>query len=75
MPIYEYKCNSCGHTFEHLLRRRAEPAPDCPKCGAAGPRKLFSSFSAMVKAASPCPTDRCPSAKSCPSGTCPLAKA
>ena len=38
MPIYEYKCESCGATFEHLHRRLSEPAPDCPECGAPEPR-------------------------------------
>jgi len=44
MPIYEYRCSSCGNIFE--LRRSfsqaAEPAK-CPKCGGKG-EKLLSVF-------------------------------
>jgi len=76
MPIYEYECEQCGACFEHLARRLSEPAPPCPTCGAADPRKLLSSFSAMTVASSSeraCPVGNCPSAKTCPSGTCPMA--
>lgn len=46
MPIYEYKCEKCGHKFE-LLRSVNSDDSDlkCPKCGALKPSKLFSAFS------------------------------
>jgi putative FmdB family regulatory protein len=31
MPLYEYRCPSCGHECERLQRLDA-PAPPCPKC-------------------------------------------
>lgn len=34
MPIYDYTCESCETSFEHLARRIDEAAPPCPKCGA-----------------------------------------
>jgi putative FmdB family regulatory protein len=35
MPIYEYRCPSCGHEFEELLLSRAEEQDvACPQCGA-----------------------------------------
>jgi|PlaIllAssembly_1097288.scaffolds.fasta_scaffold394286_1 putative FmdB family regulatory protein len=34
MPIYEYHCQSCGHTFE-VLRKFSDPAiHECPRCSA-----------------------------------------
>ena len=32
MPMFDYKCPSCGHTHE-ALRKHSDPAPACPKCG------------------------------------------
>ncbi len=41
MPLYEYRCRSCGATFEILQRPGEEPPSKCPACG--GPvEKLIS---------------------------------
>jgi len=32
MPIYGYRCSSCGHTFEISQRMSDEPLKVCPKC-------------------------------------------
>jgi putative FmdB family regulatory protein len=43
MPIYEYECNSCGHSFERIMKvGEAEPA--CPTCGAPEARKRVVPF-------------------------------
>lgn len=42
MPIYEYKCRSCGNKFEKLVRGREKVV--CPQCGKAGLDRLFSVF-------------------------------
>ena len=40
MPIYEYRCETCGHTFEVLQRFSDEPVTVCESCG--GPvNKVF----------------------------------
>ena len=39
MPIYDYKCRSCGHEFEQIVK--LGQTPDCPACGAADPERLF----------------------------------
>lgn len=73
MPIYEYQCNACDNTFEHLARSSQSSAPACPRCGARNPKKQFSTFSAAVTAASPdrCSLGACPSGACCASGACP----
>jgi putative FmdB family regulatory protein len=42
MPIYEYVCFACAHTFEKLVRRDTTPLPSCPSCGAADVERRFS---------------------------------
>ncbi len=43
MPIYEYKCSSCGHRFDVLQRIGADGSDlTCPTCGAAQPEKMLS---------------------------------
>lgn len=41
MPIYEYRCDPCDHTFETLIRGRGDVAR-CPKCGNVELAKQFS---------------------------------
>lgn len=40
MPIYEYRCQSCRHEFETLVR--SGDVPRCAKCGGASLEKRFS---------------------------------
>ena len=39
MPIYEYRCPSCGFQKEHLQKMSDEPLSVCLSCGAAGYRR------------------------------------
>jgi len=32
MPIYEYRCNACGHKLESLQRLSDAPLVTCPAC-------------------------------------------
>ena len=32
MPIYGYRCGSCGHEFEVLQKMSDAPLKTCPKC-------------------------------------------
>lgn len=34
MPIYAYKCGSCGHAKDVLQKMSADPLTTCPACGA-----------------------------------------
>jgi putative FmdB family regulatory protein len=45
MPVYEYRCELCEERFEEYLSTSTKPAPPCPKCGAPGPTRLYSSIS------------------------------
>ncbi len=74
MPIYEYRCDDCGHAFEKLVPSHRSK-PDCPECGSKQLQRLYSSFAAHQgrSASSPCQSaGQCPSARGCPSGQCPL---
>lgn len=44
MPIYAYKCSSCGHARDVMQKISDAPLTECPACGA-------SSFSKQVTAA------------------------
>ena len=33
MPLYEYKCKKCGHTFEKIQKFSDKPVKKCPECG------------------------------------------
>ncbi len=48
MPIYEYKCNACGHRFEKLQSFSEEPIKTCPRCGGEV-KKLISRSSFILK--------------------------
>lgn len=50
MPIYEYRCQKCGHELE-VMQKVSDPAPDpCPQCGAAQAlERLMSRTSFQLK--------------------------
>ncbi len=49
MPLYDYRCKNCGHTFE-ALHKIAEPGPsECPKCGHTEVGKIISAVHGKVE--------------------------
>ena len=50
MPIFEYRCGSCGKEFETLVRG-SSPAAACPSCHGTDLHKKLSTFSAHSKTA------------------------
>ncbi|MBI5042974.1 MAG: zinc ribbon domain-containing protein [Nitrospirae bacterium] len=48
MPIYEYKCKKCEHTFEIIQKSTKEKEGlICPRCGAKETERVLSSFSSF----------------------------
>jgi len=46
MPLYDFKCEHCGHRFEKIVSMFKLKDVVCPECGEKGAKKLFSLFSA-----------------------------
>ncbi|MCP1727477.1 putative FmdB family regulatory protein [Natronospira proteinivora] len=42
MPIYEYRCQACGHELEALQKMSDAPLTTCPQCEAESLTKLVS---------------------------------
>lgn len=49
MPIYEYACQKCAHTFDALQKMSDEPLLDCPECGQPELKKLISAPNFRLK--------------------------
>lgn len=48
MPIYEYRCNSCGRKNTFLIRSISNPGKlACQKCGSKDLKRLFSRFATI----------------------------
>jgi len=62
MPIFEYRCEECGHRFEAILF--GEQRPECPKCHTARLERQLSTFAVSSKSAAS------PSAEGCGKSNC-----
>ncbi|MGB0714060.1 MAG: FmdB family zinc ribbon protein [Gammaproteobacteria bacterium] len=49
MPIYEYRCDDCGHEMEAMQKMADAPLTDCPECGAETLVKLVSAAGFRLK--------------------------
>ncbi len=50
MPIYEYRCESCGHELEAMQKIADAPLTDCPACGShSALRKKISAVGFRLK--------------------------
>ena len=49
MPIYEYKCASCGHTLEAIQKFSDAALSDCPTCGKPSLKKQISAAGFQLK--------------------------
>lgn len=49
MPIYEYRCGSCGLEKEYLQKVNDAPVAVCPACGSDAYAKLISAAGFQLK--------------------------
>jgi len=77
MPIYEYKCNACEHTFDKLQKIDDPAFTVCPDCGKPELKKLVSAAGFRLKGSGWYETDfkNPPKEKSAsPCNTCPASQ-
>jgi putative FmdB family regulatory protein len=65
MPIYEYKCESCGHVTEFIEASGADAEHACEECGSTRTEKVLSTFSTGSNSSDD-------GTSCCPTGTCSL---
>lgn len=49
MPIYAYKCDSCGHAKDVLQKMSDDPLTKCPSCGAPTYHKQLTAAGFQLK--------------------------
>ena len=49
MPIYEYRCDACGHYLDALQKIADDPLRDCPACEQSALRRLVSAPNFRLK--------------------------
>lgn len=49
MPIYEYRCKSCGFSKDHLQKLTDSPLTTCPECGAETYAKAVTAAGFQLK--------------------------
>lgn len=48
MPIYEYRCDDCGHVHEHLCKLNSHAVTTCPDCHSHAYHKLLSATASIA---------------------------
>ena len=76
MPIYEYKCEECGHQLEAIQKFSDVPLTECPKCKKQALKKMLSASAFHLKGTGWYETDfknsgSKPEKKAAACGTCP----
>jgi putative FmdB family regulatory protein len=76
MPIFEYKCEQCGHVMEVLHKSLKAEKVACAKCGSTDLRKLLSGFAVGQAKTSAPGCDSCSALPACgggcADGMCPM---
>ena len=68
MPIYDYRCDRCGHVFSAVQSFSDEALDKCPSCGKK-PRRLLSMPAIVFKGSGWYKTDSRPAEKSSADGS------
>ena len=68
MPIYAYRCESCGHARDVLQKMSDAPLTDCPACGASAFKKQLTAAGFQLKGSGWYATDFKGGAAATPSG-------
>jgi putative FmdB family regulatory protein len=63
VPIYDYHCDHCGHSFSQVQSYKDQPLEKCPNCGKK-PRRLISPSAVVFKGSGWYKTDSRPAEKS-----------
>ncbi len=48
MPTYNYECDACGHSFEHLQSMLDKKLKKCPKCKKMKLHRLIGSGAGII---------------------------
>ena len=67
MPIYDYRCEHCGHVFSAVQSFSDSALDKCPNCGKA-PRRLLSTPAIVFKGSGWYKTDSRPAEKTSSDG-------
>ena len=71
MPIYEYTCQACAHTFSKRRAMRDADAPvDCPECGRDHAKRALSLFATTGGSQDRGATSACSGCSATSCGTC-----
>jgi len=63
VPIYDYHCDHCGHSFSQVQSYKDQPLEKCPNCGKK-PRRLIAPSAVVFKGSGWYKTDSRPAEKS-----------
>ncbi len=66
MPIFEYRCEACGHHFEAILF--GQQTPQCPKCHTEKLEKQLSTFAVSKGSSAPSAAPACRQGSCCMGG-------
>jgi len=63
MPIFEYRCEACGHKFEAILF--GHQTPECPNCHTEKLEKQLSTFAVSKGSGAASPEAGCGQTNCC----------
>jgi putative FmdB family regulatory protein len=49
MPVYTYRCETCGIQFEQMQKFTDQPLTRCPECGKKSLRKVYQPVGIVFK--------------------------